>query len=189
MEEEGTPGSHHCKENPSFVEEDDVFVDEKNVNGKSDMVANHDEVAHPKMTTKKMLVVICILLTEMCERLTYYSVVANIVLYGTSVLKFSSTQSANVANIFTGRFKDAVLSPSLSLLPFFFLSFFCSSSHHYQLILCTSTLFNAVFNCRVTGFLISSNRFIYINMYAYNYSANALIFILLISSYTSKLFS
>ena len=137
---------------------------------KSDMVVNHDEVAHPKMTTKKMLVVICILLTEMCERLTYYSVVANIVLYGTSVLKFSSTQSANVANIFTGEFKDAVLSPSLSLPPFFFFfSFFFfpffffffffsfSSSHHYQLILCTSTLFDAVFYCRFTGFLISPN--------------------------------
>ena len=159
MEEEGTPGSHHSKENPSFVEDDDVFVDEKNDNGKSDMVANHDEVAHPKMTTKKMLVVMCILLTEMCERLTYYSVVANIVLYGTSVLKFSSTQSANVANIFTGRFKDAVLSPSLSLPRFFFslFFFFFFLSHHYQLILCTSTLFNAFFNCRFTGFLISSN--------------------------------
>lgn len=94
--------SQRALENLSFVEDEDVFVDEKEVNGKNDIAASHDKVTHLKMTKKKMLVVICILLTEMCERLTYYSVVANIVLYGTSVLKFSSTQSANVATIFSG---------------------------------------------------------------------------------------
>ncbi|PVD39570.1 hypothetical protein C0Q70_02205 [Pomacea canaliculata] len=38
----------------------------------------------------------------MCERLTFYSVGANTVLFGTSVLKYSSTDAAHVANIFTG---------------------------------------------------------------------------------------
>ncbi|XP_076446957.1 solute carrier family 15 member 4-like [Babylonia areolata] len=55
-----------------------------------------------QMTTKKLLVVVCILLTEMGERLTYYSVVANLALYCTSVLLFDSTTAANVTTIFSG---------------------------------------------------------------------------------------
>ncbi|KAK7111645.1 solute carrier family 15 member 4-like [Littorina saxatilis] len=89
-------------DNPGFVANDEVFLhDEKVANGASD-VKGDGEVTKIPMTKKKLVVVICILVTEMCERLTYYSVVANIVLYGTSVLKFTSTDAANIANIFTG---------------------------------------------------------------------------------------
>ena len=106
MENSSPQAAHHALENPSFVEDEDededVFEDEKGAQGVAG--PHDDDLAKPKMTRRKMAVVLCILLTEMCERLTYYSVLANLVLFGTSVLKFSSTGSANVANIFTGQF-------------------------------------------------------------------------------------
>lgn len=88
--------------NSSFVTDDgeelqdDVFVDD--ISEEVDPTGTKD-----KMTRKKFLVVLCILLTEMCERLTFYSVVANMALYGTSVLKYSSTTSADMTNIFSGK--------------------------------------------------------------------------------------
>ncbi|KAL4230745.1 hypothetical protein ACF0H5_011120 [Mactra antiquata] len=55
-----------------------------------------------KITGKRLFVVISILMTELCERLTYYSVVANMVLYCTSVLKYTSDQASLVTLIFAG---------------------------------------------------------------------------------------
>ena len=55
------------------------------------------------ITRKKLLVVMCILLTEMCERLTYYSVAANVSLFGTSKLKYTSAEAADIMNIFSGK--------------------------------------------------------------------------------------
>lgn len=79
---------------------DEVFMDDSEA--KARMEAN-TKPKKQKVTSKKLVVVVCILLTEMCERLTFYSVGANTVLFGTSVLKYSSTDAAHVANIFTGR--------------------------------------------------------------------------------------
>lgn len=56
-----------------------------------------------KITGKKLLVVGCILTTELCERLTYYSVVANLVLYCTSVLQLTSSTAATVSLVFSGK--------------------------------------------------------------------------------------
>jgi hypothetical protein len=109
------------RNNPSF-DNDEVFMEDKSShdiiksvviksdvieydatnNVKSD-VTDDDEPHKPTaMTKSKFLVVACILLTEMCERLTYYSVVANIPLYATSVLKYSSSLAADIALVFTG---------------------------------------------------------------------------------------
>ncbi|XP_025095030.1 solute carrier family 15 member 4-like isoform X1 [Pomacea canaliculata] len=44
----------------------------------------------------------CILMTEMCERLTYYSVVANLVLFCTSTLKYSSNDATTISLVFSG---------------------------------------------------------------------------------------
>ncbi|KAJ8318802.1 hypothetical protein KUTeg_003893 [Tegillarca granosa] len=60
------------------------------------------ETRETKITGKKLLVVGCILTTELCERLTYYSVVANLVLYCTSVLDLTSSTAATVSLVFSG---------------------------------------------------------------------------------------
>lgn len=48
-------------------------------------------------------VVLCILVMELCERLTYYSIVANLVLYCTSRLEFSSETANYIVQIFSGK--------------------------------------------------------------------------------------
>lgn len=64
---------------------------------------NMEEKKPPgKITGKRLFVVSTILLTELCERLTYYSVVANMVLFCTSVLKYTSDEAALVTLIFAG---------------------------------------------------------------------------------------
>ena len=54
------------------------------------------------ITRERIFVVLTILLTELCERLTYYSVVANMVLFCTSVLDMSSDDASVVTLIFSG---------------------------------------------------------------------------------------
>ncbi|KAK7442686.1 hypothetical protein BaRGS_00040510, partial [Batillaria attramentaria] len=55
-----------------------------------------------QFSPRKLVVVMCILVTEMCERLSYYSVVANLILFCTSVLKFTSNDAATISLVFAG---------------------------------------------------------------------------------------
>ncbi|KAL8604553.1 hypothetical protein ACOMHN_015837 [Nucella lapillus] len=61
-----------------------------------------DAEAGGKLSPKKLGVVLCILATELCERLAYYSVVANLVLFCTSVLGFTSNNATTISLIFSG---------------------------------------------------------------------------------------
>jgi hypothetical protein len=60
------------------------------------------DVVKPRFTRKKLIVVGCVLMTELCERLTYYSVVANLILFCTSTLDISSTDAARINLLFSG---------------------------------------------------------------------------------------
>ncbi|XP_076446914.1 solute carrier family 15 member 4-like [Babylonia areolata] len=95
--------STKSKDNPAFDAGEDGFV-EPSKQERNAAIADSSEEVHKekKISAKTLMVVICILLTEMGERLTFYSVVANIVLFCTSVLRYSSTTAANINNIFTG---------------------------------------------------------------------------------------
>ncbi|CAC5373165.1 SLC15A3_4 [Mytilus coruscus] len=53
-------------------------------------------------TDPDRIAVVCILLTVMCERLAYYSVVANLILYCTSSLGISSSTATEINLVFTG---------------------------------------------------------------------------------------
>ncbi|XP_045211600.2 solute carrier family 15 member 4-like isoform X2 [Mercenaria mercenaria] len=55
-----------------------------------------------KITGQRLFVVASILVTELCERLTYYSVVANMVLFCTSELGYTSEQASVVTLVFSG---------------------------------------------------------------------------------------
>lgn len=54
------------------------------------------------ITKDKLLVVVCILMCELCERLTYYSCVANLVLYCTSRLEMVTSTATTVSLVFSG---------------------------------------------------------------------------------------
>lgn len=55
----------------------------------------------PDVTTRN-LVVLCILFVELCERLTFYGVAANLVFYCSSVLNLSSPLSSTITLAFQG---------------------------------------------------------------------------------------
>ena len=67
--------------------------------------AKEETVPQKKRITKeRLIVVLSILVLELCERLTFYSVVANMVLFCTSILKMSSDQASVVTWVFAGNF-------------------------------------------------------------------------------------
>lgn len=55
----------------------------------------------PDVTTRN-LVVLCILFVELCERLTFYGVAANLVFYCSSVLKLRSPLPSTITLAFQG---------------------------------------------------------------------------------------
>ena len=60
------------------------------------------EAGHKKLTPNKSCVVGTILSTELCERLTFYSIQGNLVLFLTNYLQFSSTDAVTISLIFQG---------------------------------------------------------------------------------------
>jgi dipeptide/tripeptide permease len=69
----------------------------------ADDVGREPSKSGGKITGERLFVVASILVTELCERLTYYSVVANMVLFCTSELNFSSDDASVVTLVFSGK--------------------------------------------------------------------------------------
>lgn len=68
----------------------------------ANMEAEKKPASRP-MSRQQLVVVGCILMCELCERLTYYSVTANVVLFCTNTLKLESTTAATVSLVFSGK--------------------------------------------------------------------------------------
>ncbi len=49
--------------------------------------------------------VLCVLFVELIERMTYYSIGGNMVLFATNVLLYSSTQAVTIHLIFSGKYQ------------------------------------------------------------------------------------
>ncbi|CAG5117050.1 unnamed protein product, partial [Candidula unifasciata] len=54
-----------------------------------------------KNNSKTLVTTLCILVTEMCERLTYYSIVANLILFCTSHLDIPQTTATTINQVFS----------------------------------------------------------------------------------------
>ena len=67
-------------------------------------IAGNSPVVRPRVTNRFLFVTGCILFMELCERLTFYSITSNQVIFGTNVLKYTTGEAVNINFIFTGKF-------------------------------------------------------------------------------------
>ena len=74
-------------------------------NQRANSNCEHESVPEVRLSRKKLLVVICILFVELCERLTYYGVAANLIFYCKDVLNLASPLPSTIALAFQGKFK------------------------------------------------------------------------------------
>lgn len=100
----------------------------------------HSALEKPRELTR-YLAVLCILVIELCERLTYFAITVNMVFYCQNVLKLASPLPSTINLIFQGKFSPAMfdcrsfLSYQLHLLckqKHFFLKFRSVLLHSYR---------------------------------------------------------
>ncbi|CAL1529876.1 unnamed protein product [Lymnaea stagnalis] len=66
------------------------------------LVSGPSEKVSLRTNKKTFLVTLCILITEMCERLTYYSVSAGLILFSTSHLDIGQSDATTINQVFSG---------------------------------------------------------------------------------------
>ena len=90
--------------------EHNEFINQSNLSVNPDIIDVQDATPSTAKTTpskslftsNRFYGILCILFCELCERLTYYSISGNLVLFCTSVLDFPSDTAAVIALVFSG---------------------------------------------------------------------------------------
>ena len=90
-----TMASHHINDDelPSLIQRDST---------ESLRDDTRPRVQEPASKKTRYLVVLCILVVELCERLTFYGVTANLVFYCKDVLKLDSPFPSTITLVFQG---------------------------------------------------------------------------------------
>lgn len=80
-----------------------ISNDEEGESYKEQNPASVDVIAKTSLfNSGRIFVVVCVLVVELCERLAYYSVQSNLVLFCTSLLDLTSNQATTVSLVFSG---------------------------------------------------------------------------------------
>lgn len=80
-----------------------LLVHDENSEGRfSKPISEEEHLISGQRSRKKFLVVVCILFVELCERLTFYGVVANLIFYCKDVLNLASPLPSTIALAFQG---------------------------------------------------------------------------------------
>ena len=77
-------------------------------------VDDENEETEPKRQILTKLTILCILGTELCERLTFFSVSGNLVILSTNVLGYTSADAIIISLLFVGKMQCSI---SRSLFP------------------------------------------------------------------------
>ena len=79
-----------------------VEREHEEADGNSEVEDGPNSVEQPSRMRTRYLVVLCILFVELCERLTFYGVAANLVFYCKDILKLTSPLPSTITLAFQG---------------------------------------------------------------------------------------
>lgn len=87
------------KKHQLTISDDDLYMEKGKRKSQINLIC---EARSPSLSGHKLAIIVCVLLVEMCERMAYYGVVANLVLFCTSVLDYSSNTATTISLVFSG---------------------------------------------------------------------------------------
>ena len=74
--------------------------------GETSVATNSSDSNSALSRQQRVLNAVCILVTELCERMTFFGAAANLVLFSKNVLKLQSPWPSTITLLFTGLFVE-----------------------------------------------------------------------------------
>ncbi|KAL5017778.1 hypothetical protein ScPMuIL_003500 [Solemya velum] len=81
---------------------DEPTDDNYKLDQKGELEEKYADDGKIKISRRKLVTIVCILACELCERMTYYSVLANLILFCTSILSMNTEDATTVSLVFSG---------------------------------------------------------------------------------------
>lgn len=83
---------------------DEPTDDNYKLDQKGELEEKYADDGKIKISRRKLVTIVCILACELCERMTYYSVLANLILFCTSILSMNTEDATTVSLVFSGKY-------------------------------------------------------------------------------------